>query len=130
MAHILIIDDSELNSMILAHRLKANGFSVDVAGENSKALEKARNLPNNSLIIIDRYIQEPNEFKTIEKIKNDQSTTHIPVIAFSKTLMQEDFEYAKQLGCDEICKRDIEELDELTSTIHTLLNQKKIKNAG
>ena len=127
MTHILILEENELSSMILSHRLRSHGFSVDITKKESLRTELIEDLPRNSLIILDCYIQELDKHDILLPIKRDKKLESIPIIGFSTTLTQEDFELAQKIGCDEIFKKDID-IDELVSQIHTLINQKRIRN--
>ncbi|MBI4350499.1 MAG: response regulator [Elusimicrobia bacterium] len=82
---VLIIDDDEDLSVILADFLQSKGFTVARAPDGATGLAKAREmLPD--LITLDFNMPDENGVETYNRLRNNPETAVIPVIFFSSTL--------------------------------------------
>jgi DNA-binding NarL/FixJ family response regulator len=76
---ILIVDDVPGNLAVLHDALDAQGYSVRVAIDGSRALESARRQPPD-LILLDALMPGIDGYETCRRLKADLATRHIPVI--------------------------------------------------
>ena len=97
---ILIIEDNELNLDMLTRRLERKGFSVIAARDGLSGIEKA-NQEKPELIIMDLSLPILDGWEAAKKLKADNMTKTIPIIALTAHAMKGDKEKALNAGCDE-----------------------------
>ena len=79
---ILVVDDNEMNRDMLSRRLKRLGYSTVLANDGEKALEAI--VENKfDLVLLDIMMPNLNGYDTLERIKSNHLTQHIPVIMIS-----------------------------------------------
>lgn len=76
---ILIVDDIPDNLAVLHDALDETGYAVLVASNGKSALEIARDAQPN-LILLDALMPEMDGFQVCQKLKENMTTRHIPVI--------------------------------------------------
>jgi PAS domain S-box-containing protein len=87
-AAILIIDDIEHNRKYLIDALRDTSFKLHQAVNGDEGIKTARRiLPD--LIITDIRMPGLNGFEVLNILKGDDLTRHIPVIAYSASVMKE-----------------------------------------
>jgi len=81
-ADILIVDDTPTNLSLLTQMLAAQGYSVRAAANGQRALESARALPPD-LIMLDIRMPGLDGFEVCQELKSHDQTREIPVIFIS-----------------------------------------------
>lgn len=76
---ILVVDDEPINIMVLKGVLSKAGYCVHSAQNGATALELARTL-RPDMILLDVMMPGESGFDTCRKLKADASTEHIPVM--------------------------------------------------
>ena len=76
---ILIVDDNEMNRDLLTRRLERQGYRVTAAIDGRQALEFLVHERFN-LVLLDIMLPVINGYQVLERMKADQSLSHIPVI--------------------------------------------------
>ena len=97
---ILLIEDNELNLDMLSRRLERRGFTIISAADGVAGIEKAKK-ENPELIIMDLSLPILNGWDAAKKLKTDNKTISIPIIALTAHAMKGDREKAINAGCDE-----------------------------
>lgn len=97
---ILLIEDNEMNLDMLTRRLERKGYSVISAGDGLSGIEKA-NHESPELIIMDLSLPVLDGWDAAKKLKADNATNSIPIIALTAHAMKGDREKALNAGCDE-----------------------------
>ena len=97
---ILLIEDNELNLDMLSRRLERKGFSIISATDGVAGIEKAKK-ENPELIIMDLSLPILNGWDAAKKLKENNETMSIPIIALTAHAMKGDEEKAISAGCDE-----------------------------
>ena len=97
---ILLIEDNELNLDMLSRRLERRGFTIISATDGVAGIEKA-NKENPELIIMDLSLPILNGWDAAKKLKENNETMSIPIIALTAHAMKGDKEKAIDAGCDE-----------------------------
>jgi GAF domain-containing protein/DNA-binding response OmpR family regulator len=83
-AQMLIIDDNSAIVDLLKPRLEEAGYQVVVTAEADKALSLAHQADGAlRLIILSLLLKNADSFSLLEKLKQDEATTHIPVLLSS-----------------------------------------------
>jgi CheY-like chemotaxis protein len=80
--HILIIDDSEYNRLLLERQLTRRGHTVLTAGSGLQGLTYARQ-QRFDLIMLDLMMPEMDGRAVLAELKRDPQLQHIPVIIAS-----------------------------------------------
>ena len=79
---ILVVDDNEMNRDMLSRRLKRLGYATMLANDGEKALE-AIDENQFDLVLLDIMMPNLDGYETLERIKSNHLTRHIPVIMIS-----------------------------------------------
>lgn len=99
MKKILIVDDEELITKVLAVRLSNLGYKVETAYDGSEGLDKALKFKPD-LAIIDIGIPKIDGTTLCELIKTDEKTKHAKIIMLTGRKMVGDMEEAFRKGAD------------------------------
>lgn len=119
MPKILLVEDNEANRDMLSRRLVRKGFEVIMAEDGEQAIRMAIS-QNPDLILMDMSLPVIDGWEATRRVKADQSTRSIPVIALTAHAMAGDREKALEAGCDDYDTKPIE-LPRLLEKIQSLL---------
>ena len=119
MTTILLVEDNELNRDMLSRRLSRKGFDVQFAFDGQEAVEKAKALMPD-LVLMDIGLPVIDGYDATRAIKSDEATKVIPVIALTAHAMAEDRKRCLDAGCDDFDTKPID-LSRLLEKIQTLL---------
>lgn len=122
MTTILLVEDNELNRDMLSRRLSRKGFDVQFAFDGQEAVEKAKTLMPD-LVLMDIGLPVLDGYDATRAIKSDDSTKSIPVIALTAHAMAEDRKQCLDAGCNDFDTKPID-LPRLLDKIHALLGGK------
>jgi CheY-like chemotaxis protein len=107
MKKILLVEDNELNRDMLSRRLERRGYAVVMAVDGEQGVEMAvSELP--ALILMDMSLPVIDGWEATRRIKADERTRQIPVIALTAHAMQGDDEKARNAGCDDYDVKPVE----------------------
>ncbi|MEQ1505428.1 MAG: response regulator [Myxococcota bacterium] len=96
---ILLVEDNEMNRDMLSRRLKRRNFDVDLAVDGGEALKRAVELPD--LVLLDMSLPVMDGWTVAGRLKAEESTRKIPIIALTAHAMVGDREKALAAGCDD-----------------------------
>ena len=119
MARILLVEDNEMNRDMLSRRLERKGHQVTIAVDGQQALDLA-NAEKPDLILMDMSLPVISGWEATQKLKANDATKGIPVIALTAHAMAEDEKRARESGCDDYDTKPVE-LTRLLGKIETLL---------
>jgi CheY-like chemotaxis protein len=121
MTKILYVEDNEDNVYMLKSRLERRDFSVVVAMDGEQAVEMAI-AEEPSLIIMDLSLPNVDGWEATRRLKANEKTRHIPVVALSAHAMVGDRETALDAGCDDYDTKPVE-FERLLDKINNLLEK-------
>jgi two-component system, cell cycle response regulator DivK len=122
MAKILLVEDNEMNRDMLSRRLVRNGFEVSIAIDGQQGVDMATSqLPD--LILMDMSLPVIDGWEATRRIKANDATRRIPVIALTAHAMAGDREKAMEVGCDDYDTKPVE-ITRLLGKIAALLATK------
>jgi two-component system cell cycle response regulator DivK len=121
MAKILLVEDNEMNRDMLSRRLERKGYAVTIAVDGQQGVDMSI-AEGPALILMDMSLPVLDGWEATRRIKADQRTKHIPIIALTAHAMQGDELKAKEAGCDDYDTKPIE-LPRLLGKIEALLGQ-------
>jgi DNA-binding response OmpR family regulator len=117
---ILLVDDEPDLLESLAIRFKASGYNVLTAVDGLDALQKARTLSPN-LIILDLMLPKMDGYKVARLLKFDNRYSHIPILILSARGQDLDKEMGKNAGADDYMVKPFDSVD-LISRVERLLS--------
>jgi two-component system cell cycle response regulator DivK len=107
MKRILIVEDNEMNRDVLSRRLARRGYDVLLATDGPHGLAMAA-MHGPDLILMDLGLPEIDGWECTRRLKADDATKHIPVIALTAHAMVGDRQRALEAGCDEFDTKPID----------------------
>jgi CheY-like chemotaxis protein len=123
---VLVVDDFDDAREMYAEYLEFVGFQVDVARNGVEAVEKAQGAPPD-IILMDLSLPVMDGWEATRRLKQDQRTRDIPVMALSGHVLAGNAEQAKQAGADEFVAKPCLPQD-LEARIYRMLKPSKAKN--
>ena len=121
MAKILLVEDNEMNRDMLSRRLERRGYQIVMAVDGLQGVEMASS-ESPDLILMDMSLPVIDGWEATQRIKADERTKAIPVIALTAHAMSGDREKALEAGCDDYDIKPIE-LPRLIAKIEDLLGK-------
>jgi two-component system cell cycle response regulator DivK len=122
MAKILLVEDNEMNRDMLSRRLIRNGHEVSIAIDGQQGVDMAlAQLPD--LILMDMSLPVIDGWEATRRVRANDVTRTIPVIALTAHAMAGDREKAMEAGCDDYDTKPIE-ITRLLGKITALLATK------
>lgn len=104
---ILIVDDSPTERFFLADLLGKNGYEVNMAENGNEAIDKARQLKPD-LILMDVVMPGLNGFQATRAISRDDELKHIPVILCTTKNQETDKIWGMRQGAIEYMTKPID----------------------
>jgi CheY-like chemotaxis protein len=119
MTRILYVEDNDDNIYVVNNRLGRAGFTILVARDGEQGVAMAR-AEQPDLILMDLRLPVIDGWEATRRIKADDATRHIPILALSAHAMSGDRARALAAGCDEYETKPID-LPRLRAKIDALL---------
>lgn len=124
-SQILYVEDNEDNVYMLTRRLKKKGFEIAVAGDGAAGIEMAQSL-RPALILMDLSLPVIDGWEATRRLKADEATRNIPVIALTAHAMDGDREKALAAGCDDFDTKPVN-LARLLAKIEAALSKAAVR---
>ena len=119
---ILLVEDNEMNRDMLSRRLVRNGYEVLLAMDGQQGVDVALS-EHPDLILMDMSLPVIDGWEATRRIKANDATRRIPVIALTAHAMAGDREKAMEVGCDDYDTKPIE-ISRLVGKMAALLKPK------
>lgn len=123
MTKVLLVEDNEMNRDMLSRRLIRRGFQVVFATDGQQGIDLARS-ERPDVILMDMSLPIIDGWEASRRLKADDATRSVPVIALTAHAMSGDREKAIEAGCDDYDTKPVE-LDRLIGKIERLLGTAK-----
>lgn len=81
-AHILVVDDNEMNRDMLSRRLQKLNYHVEMADNGERCLEMMRAF-RYDLVMLDIMMPKMNGYEVLETAKADSALRQVPIIMIS-----------------------------------------------
>lgn len=107
MSRILLVEDNEMNRDMLSRRLGRRGYEVSIAEDGQQGVEMAGAVKPD-VILMDMSLPVMDGWEATRKLKADEATRDIPVIALTAHAMAGDQEQALAAGCDDYDTKPVE----------------------
>jgi CheY-like chemotaxis protein len=118
----LLVEDNEMNRDMLSRRLIRNGYEVVLATDGQQGLDMALS-ERPDLILMDMSLPIMDGWEATRRIKSNDATRPIPIIALTAHAMAGDREKALEVGCDDYDTKPVE-ISRLVGKIAALLKPK------
>src|SRR5271163_1541088 len=116
---ILIVEDNTTDARLLKDILEASGYETLQTGDGLEAISLASAYPPN-LILMDLQLPEISGLEVTRRLKDDDRSRHIPIIAVTAFAMGWHEREALDSGCDAYISKPISILGFL-STVESFL---------
>ncbi len=123
--NILIIEDDEFLIELLSKKFSSEGFNVIEAMNGKEGMEKIKEAKPD-LVLLDILLPDMNGididgFRVLSKIKEDSTTSSIPVIILSNLGQKEDVERGLKLGAVDYLIKSQFTSDEIIKKVKKIL---------
>lgn len=109
MPRILLIEDLDANQDLISRYLHLFDYEVVTAPNGQAGLAKARlERSEIDLILLDMNLPEMDGWELVRRLKVDESTRSLPVIAVTAHAMVGDREKGLMAGCDEYVTKPLD----------------------
>lgn len=98
---VLVVDDVDHGREIFAEYLEFRGFRVATAADGLEALEKAFELKPD-VILMDLSLPGIDGWEATRRLKQDDRTRAIPVIALTAHALASAHDRAREVGCNSV----------------------------
>ena len=122
MVKILYVEDNEDNVYMLSNRLTRRGYDVVAARDGEQGIAMAAS-ETPALILMDLSLPVIDGWEATRRIKSNDATRQIPVIALTAHAMAGDREKTMEAGCDDYDTKPVE-ISRLVRKIAALLKPK------
>ncbi len=123
MQKILLVEDNEMNRDMLSRRLTRNGYEVVIAVDGQQGADMAVS-ERPDLILMDMSLPVIDGWEATRRVKANDATRAIPVIALTAHAMAGDREKAMEVGCEDYDTKPVE-LSRLLGKIAALLGLRR-----
>ena len=120
MSKILYVEDNEDNIYMLSRRLKRKSYDVSIAQDGQSGIDKAID-EQPDLILMDLSLPIKDGWQAIREIRQNPTTSNIPIIALSAHAMDQHRQDALDAGADDFDSKPVD-LSRLISKMDKLLN--------
>lgn len=108
MTLVLIIEDNPINRDVLGRRLEKRGFSIRFAEDAVSGIAAASRIKPD-LILMDIGLGEGMDgWEATRRIKADESTRSIPIIALTASAFESDREKSLAAGCSDFDTKPVD----------------------
>jgi len=123
MSLVLIVEDNEKNLKLVRDVLQVKGYETieAVTGEDGVALARER---KPDLILMDIQLPGINGIEALKTLRADATTAHIPAIAVTASVMQQDRKLITEAGFDAYLSKPLD-LREFLATVKKLLESRQ-----
>jgi two-component system cell cycle response regulator DivK len=112
---ILVVEDNEKNMKLLRDVLRATGYRMLEASTGDQALMLATE-HGPALVLMDVRLPDMDGVEALSRLRMDERTASIPVLAVSAQAMKVDWERFKEAGFDGYLSKPVD-IDELLTTV-------------
>jgi CheY-like chemotaxis protein len=100
MAKILLVEDNEMNRDMLSRRLLKRGHEVTIAVDGLEGVNLAVS-ETPDIILLDMSLPVMDGWEAAKRLKGDETTSSIPIIALTAHAMAGDREKCIEAGADD-----------------------------
>jgi len=121
--NILIIEDDKFLRELISRKLINENFKIDEAIDGEEGLKKLQEAKPD-LILLDLILPGLDGFEVLERIKDDPSTSIIPVLILSNLGQRDEIERGLKLGAVDFLVKAHFTPEEIVGKIKEILSKK------
>jgi PAS domain S-box-containing protein len=106
-AHILLVEDNEINQQVAQELLENSGFIVHIAEDGQKAVEAVEK-ESYDLVLMDIQMPVMDGYESTKEIRSRPQFKDLPILAMSASAMTQDQEKAIAAGMNDHVAKPIE----------------------
>ena len=107
MSLVLIVEDNEKNMKLVRDILQAKGFETMEAGTAEEGIKLALDrVPD--LVLMDIQLPGMNGMEALKVLRANSATAHVPVVAITASVMQQDRQQIMDTGFDGFIEKPID----------------------
>ena len=125
---VLVVEDYQDAREMYAAYLQFSGYRVAEAANGLEAIEKARALLPD-IILMDLALPKMDGWEATRRLKADELTRHIPIVALTGHALAGHAEGARQAGCDAFVTKPCLP-DALVAEIQRMLSARQGQSRG
>jgi two-component system, chemotaxis family, sensor kinase CheA len=119
---IVIVDDDSRNRFALSSYLEGRGMEIHLLDSGFQTIEFLKD-NKADIILMDMMMPEMDGFETIQRLKSNEQTRDIPIIAVTAQAMKGDREKCLEAGATDYVSKPIN-MKQLFESIEKLLKTK------
>lgn len=100
MSTILLIEDTPDNVLLIQRIAQARGYQCLIANDGASGLRLAV-AERPAIILLDINLPDMDGFEVVARLRADEATRAIPIIAVTANALKGDFEKCLAAGCDD-----------------------------
>lgn len=104
----MVVDDNKITTKLLHRYLEANGYDAIEAYDGQECIEKVDVQPPDA-IILDVMMPRLDGYQTVQKLKENPQTRHIPVVIVTALNDVQNQVKSVESGADDFLSKPIEE---------------------
>jgi two-component system sensor histidine kinase/response regulator len=106
-AHVLLVEDNELNQLVAVELLRDAGFEVDVAGNGQVAIEKLDST-NFDVVLMDMQMPVMDGETATRRLRADPRHARLPIVAMTANALEADRQRCFAAGMNDHVAKPIE----------------------
>jgi len=99
-AHVLVVEDNDINQKVIRQMLQVMGCTVDMAPDGTTALRKTRENRYDA-IFMDCQMPDMDGFEATRRIREQETEGHTPIIALTANALEGDRDRCLAAGMDD-----------------------------
>ena len=124
---ILVVDDDPDIARFVEVNLRSAGYDVAVAGDGEEALEKARHL-RPDLVLLDVMMPRIDGFEVAQRLRKNPQTANASIIMLTAKALSADKVTGLQAGADDYIIKPFDPIELLARVKGTLRRAKEMRN--
>jgi len=125
-AHLLVVDDNQVNRMVLSRNLEQQGHLVETAEDGREGLEKIRT-QTFDLVLLEIEMPEMDGFQVLEACLNDIGLRQIPIIMTSAMEELDAVVKCVELGAEDYLTKPVNPIL-LRARVNASLEKKRLRD--
>ena len=97
---VLMAEDNEPNQRVARALLRAAGYTIDIASDGAKAVEKA-NTHRYDVILMDLHMPVMDGLEATRSLRKQDNSRDVPIIGLTASAMKEDREKCLEAGMND-----------------------------
>lgn len=121
--HILVIEDDKFLRELISRKLLNEGFKIDEAIDGEDGLRKIEEVKP-ELVLLDLILPGLDGFEVLERIKDNPSTSAVPVLILSNLGQRDEIERGLKLGAVDFLVKAHFTPEEIVEKIKVIFDKK------